>query len=156
MISGKLNPENIRGFIIFPDGGTHELVAFCQGKPLIVVARDLPEPWRRLVMIKELMHYFDEPLEKVSSGDEFEGLIAELGAPFPDRSPAVHSEHKALWMAFGVICTEEQRQEFQRQRVAGEITDEQIADRIGMPISIVAYLFEPNFKAIINSLFSDD
>jgi Zn-dependent peptidase ImmA (M78 family) len=155
MITDKLDPDVILGFIVFPDGVGTRLHTFSRGRPLIMVARGIDEDWRRFVMIKELMHYFDQALERVSSADEFEGLVSEISAPLPERSAAVNSEAKALWMAFGVICTEEKRQDYQRRRESGEITDAQIAKELGMPVSMVAHLFDPNFKSIITSLLSD-
>jgi hypothetical protein len=155
MVSSKLNPGNLLGFIVFPDGADTRLTTFTGGAPLIVVARDLDESWRRFVMIKELMHYFDQSLEKVSSGDELEGLISEFGAPMLERSQAFNSEAKAFWMALGVICNEDQRQTYQRQRESGEINDAKIAEELGVPESIVSHLFDPNFKSIIASLLDD-
>lgn len=155
-VSSLLNPQVLCGFIVFPDGNSHALAQYCNGKPLIVVARGLDVPWQRFVMIKELMHYFDAALEKVSSNDEFESLLSEMsGARLPHQSPAMRSEAKGFWMALGVICREAARQTYQRQLDVGDITEQQIANDLGIPASIVAHLFEPTFKSLIDGLIRE-
>lgn len=152
MISGKLNPGNVLGFIVFPNGSDTRLTQFTQGAPLIVIARDLSPEWRRFVMIKELMHYFDQALETVSSADEFESLVGEISAPPLRRSPAMDSEIKAFWMALGVVCNEEKRQEFQRKIESGQLSHAGVAAELKLPESVITALFEPNFKTIIAGL----
>lgn len=149
-----LDPAIIAGFIVWPGQTEHPWAKWGRGEPLIVAARAHNYCWMRFVVVKELMHCFDESLERVSTPDEFEALISEFGSPQLDRSVAMQSEVKALWMALGVLCPEELRQDLERKRVIGEIDDLGIAKILRIPVAYVPNLFHPQFKAIMAWLTS--
>lgn len=146
----------IFGFTVWPGSTDHPIAKFCDGAPVIAVARGLDNDhglhWDRFVVIKELMHLFDERLERITTSFEFEALVTEFGAPQPDRSLPMRSEVKCLWMAIGVLCPESLRQHLQRQRERGQISDEEISNQIRMPLAYVPHLFDQNYKATIASL----
>lgn len=151
----SMDPAHLAGFIVFPGPDAnpdHPIVRWGRGEPVIFVARPLNYCWRRFVVIKELMHYFDPPLARVSTESDFEALVTEFSAPQLDRSRAMDCEVRALWMALGIICPEEQRQQMERQRLVGAIDDATIAERLKMPLAYVPLLFHTHFKEIIAGL----
>ena len=149
-----LDPAVIAGFIVWPGNSAHPFAHHCGTGPTIVVARNLNYCWRRFVVIKELMHYFDAVEERLKLPDAFEGLLSEFGAPLPVRSKAMNSEIFGLWMALGVICPELLRQNLQRKREAQAITDLEIAHQLKMPESYVPALFDPMFKIAIQAVLA--
>jgi hypothetical protein len=145
----------VRGYFVAPGVITNNrLKDFNDGRPLIVVNRGLNRCWERFVFVKELMHYFDSPLENVSSGDEFDALLNSFTASAPDseRSDAFNSELKSFWMALGVLCPETIRQEYVRQKEHDSITDLEIATALRIPQLYITHLSLPNYKSIISSL----
>jgi hypothetical protein len=149
-----LDPAIIAGFIVWPGQTEHPWVKWGKGEPLIVIARAHNYCWRRFVVVKELMHCFDQSLERVTTPDEFEALVSEFNSPQLERSNAMKSEVKALWMALGVLCPEELRQDLERKRAVGEVTDMDIAMRLRIPVAYVPNLFHPQFKNIMAWLTS--
>lgn len=150
-----MDPATIAGFIVFPDEDAdpaHPFVRWGRGEPVICVARSLNYCWQRFVVIKELMHYFDPPLEKVNTPEDFGALLTEFAAPQPDRSLAMNSEVSALWMALGIMCPEIRRQSLERRRAKGELTDLDIAQELKMPAAYVPLLFTAQYKHNIGRL----
>lgn len=146
IIASGINPAIIAGFILWPGKSEHPFAKFGRGEPVIVIARELNYCWSRFVIVKELMHYFDQPLGYVSSDEDFGALLQEFSSPKLDRSPAMDAEVDALWRALGVLCPELLRQKLQRQREDGEIDDLTIAQRLKLPKAYVPTLFDPDFK----------
>lgn len=148
-----INPAELAGAFIEPaPGSTHPWALWSRGEPIIVVARELNYCWRRFVVVKELMHYFDPALSRVSNGEDFESLIHEFSGPRPDRSPAMDSEVRGLWMALALFCPELLRQDLDRMRSAGEKTDMEIAQMLKIPLAFVPHLFDSNFKTYVSML----
>lgn len=154
VIHHGLNPEIVRGFFIVAENSEHPFArwAYAPGGGIIVVAREMTYCWHRLVVVKELMHLFDEPLELVGEAEIFQTLVSEFVAPTPDRSEAFRSEAQALWMALGALCPEQRRQEYARMRTAGEIDDMAIAQALKIPVRYVPHLFHDAFRRIVDSV----
>jgi hypothetical protein len=147
------DPTILRGAFLLPGpAGLSKLARWSKGEPVILIARDMEPIWHRFVMIKELMHYFDEPLEHVSTPVEFESLLQEFNAPKLKRSLGMTSEVKALWMALGVVCPELLRQELNQKREAGAMSDAQISCLLKIPEYYVRLLFVPDFKQRMTEL----
>lgn len=145
--------EKVRGVIYFPGAFPNQTLATQAGSsPLIQIARDLNECWRRFVVAKEVMHYFDTNLERVSSTQEFEDLVEQFAAQEGNPSAAFLSEVKAFWMALALFCPENLRQDYERQLEAGTLSDAQIAQFLRIPLNYVPHLFRPNFKSIVQRL----
>lgn len=150
-----MDPQKLAGFTVWPgpDADPHNVyVKWGRGEPVIVVARDLNYCWKRFVVIKELMHYFDRPLEKVTNAADFAALVSEFSGPQIDRSNAMGSEVRALWMALGVICPENLRQQLESRRLHQQISDMDIAQMLKMPVVYVPLLFQPHYKQLIANL----
>lgn len=152
IIASGINPAKLAGFFLWPGNTEHQFAKFGKGEPVILVARDLNYCWKRFVIVKELMHYFDQPLHHVNSEDDFSSLLQEFSGPQPDRSPAMDGEVDGLWRALGVLCPELLRQQLQRQRESGEIDDMMIAQKLKIPKLYVPTLFDPSFKNNISEL----
>lgn len=146
------DPTTIRGLVVWAVPSNDPMFRRCNGEPLIKVARELTPAWQRLVIVKEVMHYFDTDLEKVTTAQEFEELVSEFSSEKPEDSPAMASEIRALWRALAALCPESLRQQYQRRRTAGEIDDEQIARELKIPIEYVPHLFDPGFKQLVLKL----
>lgn len=152
MLSG-LDPAIVAGFILWPGVSTHPFARYGDGEPVIVVARAHNNCWQRFVVVKELMHYFDKPLEHVSSAEDFCALVTEFSSPaLEHRSASMGSEVKGLWMALGLFCPEPLRQDLQRKRAAGEIDDSDIATMLKIPLAYVSALFHKDFKEYMTDL----
>ena len=150
MVSDDMDITVIYGFIIWPGDTNHAYAKFCGMEPIIVIARGLHAYDQRFVVVKELMHLFDDALERVSTAEEFETLLSEFSVPAPTPpSAAMQSESKAVWMALAAMCPESLRQALQRKREKGEMTDADIADHLKIPQQFVPHLFVPNFKEIV-------
>ena len=146
------DPNILLGTIqwLVPDG--HPMAQRCNGEPLITVARGIGRPWTRLVVVKEVMHYFDDPLSHVGNAAQFEGLINEFSNEQPKDSEAMVSESIAYWRALALFCPEVKRQEYARMRAAGTIDDAQIARDLVLPEDQVPLLFAPHFPTTVAQL----
>lgn len=153
--SSELCPHTLRGVFIKPGAGLgHPYEKFSDGQPIIILSRELNHCWSRFVYVKELLHVFDEPLERVGTGDEFFTLIEGFTAPAlrSERSKAMQSEVECFWAAVALLCPEEIRQGFGRRRDAKQVTDLEIAQELKIPEQYVPRLFHQNFKAIVQHL----
>lgn len=153
LLSG-LNPEIVRGYYLTSENQDHSFAKHANGPggAVIVVARQMNYCWRRFVEVKEMMHMFDSGPQLVGTPEGFESLISEFVAPSPERSEAMQSETRALWMALGVLCPEAKRQEFSRARSACEVTDRQIAEVFKIPEQYVSNLMSPRFTRNIEDV----
>jgi Zn-dependent peptidase ImmA (M78 family) len=153
IIMSALNTEHIRGYFVWPDSGQdNQFTKFSEGLPFIVIGRGMNRCWTRFVIVKELMHLFDESLEKVGNGDEFSSLLNEFTVSEVEPSPAMRSETKGFWMALALLCPEELRQDFMKKRQRDEMSNLDIAKELKIPEQFVPSLFHPNYKAVISML----
>jgi len=154
VILSGLNPEIVRGYFIVPENTTHPFAkhATAPGGAVIVVAREMNYCWTRFVEVKELMHLFDEPLQLVGDGEIFQSLVSEHVAPTFEWSSAFRADGQAVWMALGVLCPEQKRQEFARMRTAGTVTDLSIAQQLKIPERYVPHLFNPAFRRYVDGV----
>lgn len=150
MASERMLDGVIWGFILWPENPRHPYAQFCNGQPIIIFARGISDLEQRFVIVKELMHLFDEALERVSTPKEFEGLLSDMSVTPPAKpTAAMQSEARCIWMALIILCPETLRQDIQRKRELGEINDEQVSQQLRIPTIYVPMLFVPNFKDIV-------
>lgn len=151
-----MDPAKARGFFILPGPhwaeSSYPVVRQSGGKPVICTARALNYCWERFVYVKELMHYFDSGLQRVSTKDEFRSLLEEFTAPSLERSEQLESEILCFWRALGLLCPENLRQDYCRQLLAGEITTLGVAQDLRIPEQYVPTLCDGKFKSIISRL----
>jgi hypothetical protein len=99
------------------------------------------------------MHVFDDPLKSTGSGEIFDKLLSDLSLPgVLEPSAQWRSEIDGIWMALAVLCPENYRQEFEKQRAAGHLDDYAIALQLRIPKKYVPLLFNPIFPIKIKAL----
>jgi hypothetical protein len=151
--SGTMKSGALRGAYLRPDHTEHHLAKHCKGFPIVVIARDLNYCWSRFVYVKEVMHLFDGSLATVGTAGEFEALLNGMTAPTPgDRLASVDSEILAYWMALGCFCPEDLRQDLQRKRELGQLSELEIAHLLKIPEQYISRLFRADYKVIMTAL----
>lgn len=152
--SGSLDTEKCRGLFISCDNKDHPRIIQLGGATDIVVVARANDCWTRIVIVKELMHLFDNPLEWTSCGADFEGLVADFAEPKMQRSPQMEAEIRALWMALALFCPEKTRAAYAVERDKGALSDDEIAQALKIPVRYVPHLFHDLYKATINKILS--
>ena len=104
---------------------------------------------QKIVGMKELMQiYRPNADERNASALGFDKFVRQFfGHSGTERTNAVMSEYKALWMAIGVVCPEYIRQRFLSERAGGRLMAEIAAE---MEVS------EAHATAILSSQFEDE
>lgn len=155
VVKTGLDVSTCRGFYLSARNTDHPFVKQVGGH-VVVLARDQEPAWDRLVFVKEALHLLDDPIEATDSGDELEAQLNELTGPGnPIRSPQMKAELQCYWMALSLLCPETRRQEFIKQREAGEITDYDVALGLRIPEKAAQRLFLPNFLELINKIMDN-
>lgn len=155
MWSGLMNDGDIRGFYL--EGPAGPPVPLSDNESLIVLSRSMctghqGDYWRRFVYTKELMHAFDSDEEKASDESSFDIQVERLSDPKRDSSPQFRAEVKALWLALGVLCPEDQRLKFKSSLAAGEISVDVISASIRIPPLYVRALMRDDFLSILKKI----
>ncbi|WP_412562231.1 hypothetical protein [Thalassobius sp. MITS945101] len=142
-----------RGFWLAPTNKNHPLVKQL-GCHIIVTQRGLNNCWDRFVYVKELTHLFDVEQERTASAEDFDGLLGEFATleSLSGGSPQFLSEAKAVWAALALLCPEEQRLTFEKERNAVMIDDYEIALRLRIPQIHVPKLFSPSYQVALKAL----
>jgi hypothetical protein len=149
-----LDPEELCGYYVSPGNPDHQFARQAGGKHVIAFAKGLNSCWERFVVVKEMMHLFDSPLEKTNTADDLDSIfVGMLDPDFDGRlSPQCLSEFKCFWMALGVLCPERIRAELQQKRDAGTMTELEVAQYLKIPEAHVGRLLHPNFKGLMARL----
>lgn len=150
----ELNPEELCGYYLSPGNDDHQFARQAGGKHVVAFAKSLNNCWQRFVVLKEMMHLFDGPLEKTNTADDLESIfVGMLDPDFDGRiSPQCLSEFKCFWMALGVVCPERIRAGLQQQRDAGTMSELEIAKYLRIPEAYIGRLFHPKFKDMMARL----
>ena len=147
----QLNTNLVKGYYLSPRNEDTLFMNVPAGAAVIVVANGLDAHWSRYVEIKELLHLFDDPMHTTNTGTELEslleGLCKSVDPDRADRSPQEQSEYECEWMALALMCPEEIRVDVLREREAGQVSDSQIADRFGIPETLVPAVMSAEYKA---------
>lgn len=123
--------------------------------PVVVVARSLNRCWKRFVIVKELMHMFDDPLEHMSAAVDLETVLTHFLSPANrSLSPQMLSEVRCFWMALACFCPEAFRQELQAKRAAGLMSDHEISQKLRIPEKYIPNLFDDRFKDVVAGLLA--
>ncbi|MNM06965.1 hypothetical protein D3C81_169960 [compost metagenome] len=151
-----LDKNKLAGMYVHPGNLDHQFSRQAQGKHVVALAYDLNRCWDRFVSVKEMMHLFDDDLEKANTEDDFDSIIDGLFDEAFDgqMSPQCVSEIRCFWMAVGVLCPERIRSELHRKRDAGEMTDLEIAEYLKVPAAYIGSFCSPNIKKIMQRLIS--
>lgn len=156
VIETEADPDLMCGCYISPRNEDTLFHGCPPGAGAIIISRSLDERWKRFVQLKELMHLFDDPLKSTTTAAEFEMLLSGLCASIQSTQRTVQhqSEIECLWMAGSLMCTEEVRLDFTRQREAKQLSDAQIAEAIEMPEAIIGLLFSQYYKEQVDMLIA--
>jgi hypothetical protein len=119
--------------IAYPTGKvySHEFEIICQ----ILYGRDLPEEWKRLVIVKEALHVFDPLGSRVDTPDKVRKLIPQVitpdlrGTPF---GPAI-DDYLGVFRAMAVLLPRHARTKLKAALDAGSRTTTEIADYVKLP-----------------------
>lgn len=153
-LTGKLTTEVVRGAFIKP-GQSNKLPENIRDCVCIAIARDNNNCWRRMVLIKECMHIFDRDVELTNTGDDCEDLLQEfVVSELSSRSQQMAAEIRAIWMALAMFCKESERAILSRKLSNGEITQQQVAEMLKMPLQYVPFLFGDRYKDNISHILS--
>ena len=154
LCTGKLSPEIVRGLYVSVDDPKHLAPMFAKNKNLIWVARGLNRCWTRMVVFKEAMHLFDTPEVFTNTTGDFKSLIEEFITGKPQPSMAMASEHRAFWMGLSLFLPEGDRAALAQKRASKEMSDDEIADLVKIPLLHVPSLFAPDYKSILDYILS--
>lgn len=155
--TGVLDTEILRGLYLSFDDPRVRQLEYLNGRNLILFSRELNPCWSRLVIFKESMHLFDTPAESTSTADDFSGLLDEFAVRPPGKpSLEMRSEINAVWMALSLFLREEDRAELAQKRANGEVTDNEIAHHVRMPLLHVPNLFGPDYKDALEDILALD
>lgn len=116
-------------------------------------------PYERFVTIKELMHCYFPPFEKhvrymTGSALALESHMNAFFGSATNNPPQESAEKMALWMALGVICSEDTRQQF-IQKVDGKAVDaQQIAEEMVIPVRQAKSLLSQHYTNEIQKLIA--
>jgi len=119
--------------LAYPTGKaySHEYEIVCQ----ILYGKDLPEEWKRLVIVKEALHVFDPEGNKVDTPEKVRKLIPQVitpdlrGAPF---LPAI-DDYLGVFRAMAVLLPRHARTKMKAAVDAGTRTPTEIADYVKLP-----------------------
>jgi hypothetical protein len=152
-----LNRQSVRGLIYSHNRQSHGgMESFDY---VIVLAGGLSTDYERFVTIKELMHCYFPPADghvKYMTGSA-QALEAHMNAFFANattNSWQHQAEKIALWMALGVVCTEHDRQEKIQEIAANQLTPQQIADEMVIPLKQAKNLLSKNYDSEIQKLIA--
>lgn len=148
--SGELDPRYMRGFYL--EGPHGPPMNLGTNESIIVLARELDQHMRRLVLTKELMHAFDEESELTDTPDKFDAQVERFCDPTTEMSSQFKAETKAFWRALGVLCQEQRRLLLKEQLEKGEISLAVVGAALQIPAQYARNLFRPDFLKIMKTL----
>lgn len=155
--TAALSRQNVRGLIYSHEKQSHGgMETF---NYTVVLAEGLAIDYERFVTIKELMHCYFPPIDgyvRYMTGSAL-ALESHMNAFFGNatNNPAQEQAEKmGLWMALGVICTEDDRQHKLQQFADKTITAEQIGTEMRIPPKHAKALLSQPYTAEIQKLIA--
>jgi hypothetical protein len=110
---------------------SHEYDLICQ----IIYGRDLPDDWKRLVIVKEALHVFDPDGSQVNTPDGVRQLIRSVITPelkAPIFAPAIN-DYLGPYRAMAVLLPRAARRKLAKAVVDGSRTTTEIATYPHLP-----------------------
>ncbi|GJE74860.1 hypothetical protein [Methylorubrum suomiense] len=119
--------------------------------------RELDTCWQRFVCCKELMHVFDDSLQRVDQADKFLKLMDELenNPIYVNQSEMFKSERNAEWQALLAICPPRLRQVYKARFDAGEIDRKEAAAILGVPDVLIRTIMSDQYELTLEKLTGD-
>lgn len=116
-----------------PKGGvySHDYDIVCQ----ILYGEDLPDEWKRLVIVKEALHVFDPANHQVNTPDAVRKLIPAVITPELLKAPFVPAinDHLGAYRALAVLLPRAARRRLKASIDAGQRTSTEIASYARLP-----------------------
>jgi hypothetical protein len=120
----------------------------------ICIAKSLPNEWRRLVAVKELLHITDTPNEAADSEQEVDKLIERMSLPFEVMEETRVSTNDKLHLlpALSILVPKACREILREQFARNHITRADIANMAQIPERYVRIVIDDWFESFIDSL----
>ena len=115
------------------------------GSSVIVLARGMNRCWDRAILLKELMHLWDDPDEMVDTGDAFERQLSGMSVSDFGHKP-VSAELLCVWKAILLFCREEERQHLLQTAANGPTDTYAVALQLRMPELYVPLLLGKEYE----------
>lgn len=116
---------------------------------VIAIARDLNPQERRIALTKELMHVFDAKKERATDPEKVDSIFKFLSGTTRTIGEVEASEGRAFYRALGVLCPEQERQEYIKQKLSGDVTDYEadfeFAAKLHLPQFVCGALLDDKF-----------
>lgn len=115
----------------------------------------------RFIVVKEMMHLFDDDDEKCDTGEAFDDLVQLFLQTTTETTQPFESEIKCFWRALGLLCPQSYIPEFQKEIDERGDSDldtvyYDIALRLKIPQQYVPHLFTERYQKNIKFLCSND
>jgi hypothetical protein len=112
-----------------PYSGDYDLI--CQ----VLYGQDLPEDWKRMVIVKEALHVFDPAGHHVNTADAVRKLIQQVITPELKQAPFAPAVDDFLgpYRAMAVLLPRAARRKLRRAYEAGTRTSSEIASYARLP-----------------------
>jgi hypothetical protein len=153
--TAALPKSYLRGFIVRHNPGfmPHAM----SSNYTIFIADGLSREFERFVIIKELMHLYFGPngggIYATDNAVVFENHMQEMFAASADiRSHQVEGEKRGLWMAISVLTPENERQAFLQRMAADEMSVEDVAAILKVPIHTTKALLSSQYDQEISNI----
>lgn len=109
--------------------------------------------WQRFIVVKEVMHLFDEDDEKTAEANSIQELLTGLEASdYRSGNKQLESDARAVWMALACLCPEAKRQEFKQKKLEGLIDDYAIASQLRIPQAHIRKLLSDSFDTFLREV----
>lgn len=158
-VSSQLNPRDVRGMFLSVE--CDNLWVRQHGSDVVVLSRAIYHKsdtgnycWERFIIVKEMMHLFDEPGEYSDSGEKFDEILSALFMTYQGASEVVNSEVKCFWRALACLCPETLRADFSQKVLAGNLTNLDVALKLKIPEQYVGHLLSDRFSDYRDELIS--
>ena len=117
----------------------------------ILYAQGLEPEWRRLVITKELIHILDKDAHRTQNEDQLNDLIRRMARRPELRDPMnwhETSDRVGVFQALGILFPYSARELIKEKYELGNISDEMIAHRAGIPVHYVSFLMSEDWTAM--------
>lgn len=164
VLSHSLKAEDCRG--LFMSVQSNSPWVRQHGSDIIVLSREI---WNkspngnmcmeRFIIVKEMMHLFDEEIEACDNGNSFDELVQQFLQTTTEVTPEFESEIKCFWRALALLCPNYQIEIFQKELDnRGDVDLETMyydfALRLRIPQQYVPHLFTDRFRKNVDLLIS--
>jgi hypothetical protein len=101
----------------------------------IVFGEDLSDQWKRLVIVKEAIHVFDNGTVCIDSAEKLRKLIPGIVSDDLQRilSPYAFNDHLGVFRAMAILVPQNAREKLKESLDTGERNISEISEAVGLP-----------------------